>query len=58
MTRVSERGGAGPYGTGPGEMAPGGSAVEHYAALPPDRPSTALVHETVGPRPSFTSHRL
>jgi SAM-dependent methyltransferase len=38
-----------PRGTGPGEIAPDGSAVEHYAALPPDRASAALVHEAVGP---------
>lgn len=34
-------------GTGPGEIADDGSAVEFYAALPPDVPSAALVHTAI-----------
>lgn len=34
-------------GTGPGEIADDGSAVEFYAALPPDVASAALVHTTI-----------
>ncbi|MFD0690341.1 class I SAM-dependent methyltransferase [Actinomadura fibrosa] len=32
------------HGTGPGEIAADGSAVEFYAAMPPDERSAALVH--------------
>ncbi|WP_131738324.1 class I SAM-dependent methyltransferase [Actinomadura roseirufa] len=35
---------AGMQGTGPGEIAPDGSAVEFYAALPPDAGGAELVH--------------
>jgi SAM-dependent methyltransferase len=38
---------AGTAGTGPGEIARDGSAVEFYAALPPDVASAALVHTTI-----------
>ncbi|MDL4771069.1 MULTISPECIES: class I SAM-dependent methyltransferase [Thermomonosporaceae] len=34
-------------GTGPGDIAPDGSAVEFYAALPPDTASAALVHAAI-----------
>ncbi|MVZ99576.1 methyltransferase domain-containing protein [Actinomadura sp. LD22] len=48
---ATEEGGAtadGPRaGTGPGEIADDGSAVEFYAALPPDVASAALVHTTI-----------
>ncbi|MGK5557321.1 class I SAM-dependent methyltransferase [Actinomadura kijaniata] len=37
------------HGTGPGEIAADGSAVEYYAAVPPDEESAALVHGAVGP---------
>lgn len=36
-------------GSGPGVIAPDGSAVEFYAALPESRASAALVHEVAGP---------
>ncbi len=35
------------HGTGPGEIAPDGSAVEYYAAMPPDPQSVALIHEAL-----------
>jgi SAM-dependent methyltransferase len=37
------------HGTGPGHIAPDGSAVELSAALPPDEKSAALIHEAVPP---------
>ncbi|MFB4297455.1 class I SAM-dependent methyltransferase [Actinomadura sp. NTSP31] len=39
--------GTGTAGTGPGEIAQDGSAVEFYAALPPDIASAALVHTAI-----------
>ncbi|WP_067465035.1 class I SAM-dependent methyltransferase [Actinomadura macra] len=36
-------------GTGPGEIAPDGSAVEFYAAMPFDERSAALVHGALAP---------
>ncbi|TDD64344.1 class I SAM-dependent methyltransferase [Actinomadura rubrisoli] len=37
-------GGGTRHGTGPGEIAPDGSAVEFYAAMPPDEAAASLVH--------------
>jgi SAM-dependent methyltransferase len=34
-------------GTGPGPIAPDGSAVEFYASLPPDETSAALIHGAI-----------
>ncbi|MDL4821506.1 class I SAM-dependent methyltransferase [Actinomadura opuntiae] len=39
--------GTGGAGTGPGEIAQDGSAVEFYAAMPPDIASAALVHTAI-----------
>jgi SAM-dependent methyltransferase len=39
--------GTGTAGTGPGEIARDGSAVEFYAAMPPDTASAALVHTVI-----------
>lgn len=35
------------HGTGPGPIAPDGSAVEFYAALPDDDESAAIVHDAI-----------
>jgi SAM-dependent methyltransferase len=40
-------------GTGPGPIAPDGSAVEFYASLPHDEKSAALVHDAVPPGASI-----
>jgi SAM-dependent methyltransferase len=40
-------------GTGPGPIAPDGSAVEFYASLPPDDASAALIHAAVPPGASI-----
>jgi SAM-dependent methyltransferase len=37
------------HGTGPGPIADDGSAVEFYAALPPDHRSSALIHDALPP---------
>jgi SAM-dependent methyltransferase len=35
------------HGTGPGHIAPDGSAVEFYASLPDDDESAALIHDAI-----------